>query len=80
MAETTIRLNKETKQELDLFREYKNESYDEMIRKVIFIAKTCESDPDSSQEAVRGINEVRDKIKNSGQYTKAEIKKILNLK
>lgn len=77
--ETTIRLNKETKAELDLFKQYKNESYDELIRKILFIARTCEENPKSSQNAVREINEVREKIKTSGRYTKEEIKKILNL-
>ena len=31
--ETTIRINPETKTKLDEFRQYKNESYDELVRK-----------------------------------------------
>ena len=33
--ETTIRLNPETKTKLDEFRQYKNESYDIIIQKLI---------------------------------------------
>jgi len=40
--ETTIRLNPETKAKLDEFRQYKNESYDELVRKLIYLTKMCE--------------------------------------
>jgi len=33
--DTTIKIHEDTKQELDTFREYRNESYDEVIRKVV---------------------------------------------
>jgi len=31
MNETTIKIHKDTKREIDRFREYKNESYDEVV-------------------------------------------------
>ncbi|MCK4997861.1 hypothetical protein KAS08_06190 [Candidatus Pacearchaeota archaeon] len=79
MVETTVRLNKETKRELDLFRQYKGESYDELIRKIIFIAKSSEMDPKSSQDDMKEIRKAREKIKTSGRYGKDEINKILGL-
>jgi hypothetical protein len=39
MSTTTIKIHKETKAEIDQFREYKNESYDEVLRKLIYIVK-----------------------------------------
>jgi len=33
--ETTIRLNQTTKSELDQFKQYKSESYDELVRKLL---------------------------------------------
>ena len=39
--ETTIRLEQETKTELDQFRQYKNESYNELVRKVFYFFKIC---------------------------------------
>lgn len=77
--ETTIRINPKTKEELDLLRQYKNESYDEILRKVIVIAKTCEKDPKLSQKTIHEIKEAREKIKKGEFYTEEEAKKILGL-
>lgn len=77
--ETTIRLNQETKTELDRFRQYKNESYDELIRKMIHIMKTCEKEPKLSQKTIQEIKEAREKIKRGEFYTEEEAKKILGL-
>ena len=77
--ETTIRLNKETKFELDNFRQYKNESYNELIRKLIFVAKMCEKEPKLSQKTIQEIKEAREKIKRGEFYTEEEAKKILGL-
>lgn len=77
--ETTIRLNQETKTELDKFRQYKNESYDELIRKIIQIMKTCEKEPKLSQKTIQEIKEAREKIKKGEFYTEEEAKKILGL-
>jgi predicted transcriptional regulator len=77
--ETTIRLNFETKEELDRFRQYKNESYNELIRKLLFIAKMCEKEPKLSQKTIQEIKEAREKIKSGEFYTEEEAKKILGL-
>jgi len=45
MQTTTIKLHGKTKTQLDEFREYKNESYDEVIQKIIFIVRTLEEEP-----------------------------------
>ena len=77
--ETTIRINPNTKEELDNFRQYKNESYDELLRKVIHIAKTCEKEPKLSQKTIQEIKEARERIKKGDFYTEEEAKKILGL-
>ena len=77
--ETTIRLNQATKSELDAFKQYKSESYDELVRKLIFIAKTCEKKPKLSQKTILDIKEAREKIKKGEFYTEDEAKKILGL-
>ena len=80
MVETTVRLNVETKKVLDSFREYKGESYDELIRKISFISKLALEDSKAAEESMQDITKARDKIKSSGRYTKTEIKKILGEK
>ena len=77
--ETTIRLAQETKTQLDSFRQYKNESYDELIRKMIFIAKTCETEPKLSQKTVLDIRQARERVKKGDFYTEDEAKKILGM-
>jgi len=77
--ETTIRLNPATKEKLDEFRQYKSESYDELVRKLIFLAKTCEKEPKLSQKAIMEIKEAREKIKKGEFYSEEEAKKILGL-
>lgn len=77
--QTTIRLGLETKKNLDLFKQYKNESYDELIRKLIHIVKTCETEPKLSQNTIKEIKDARAKIKNGEFYTEEEAKKILGL-
>ena len=77
--ETTIRVNNATKGELDKFKQYKNESYNELIRKLIYIAKLCENEPKLSQKTIQEIKQARERIKKGKFYTEAEAKKILGL-
>jgi len=77
--QTTIKLNQGTKVQLDNFREYKNESYDEVIRKMVYIVKTCEKEPKLSQKTIQEIKEARERIKKGEFYTEEEAKKILGI-
>lgn len=77
--ETTIRINPHTKEELDNFRQYKNESYDELVRKLIYLAKLCENEPKLSQKTINEIKEARERIKKGEFYTEEEAKKILGV-
>ncbi|MBS3094234.1 hypothetical protein J4474_01075 [Candidatus Pacearchaeota archaeon] len=77
--QTTIRINPNTKSELDFFRQYKNESYDELVRKLIHLVKTCEKEPKLSQKTILEIKEARERIKKGEFYTESEAKKILGL-
>lgn len=77
--ETTIRLNNRTKEELDSFKQYKGESYDELVRKLIYLVKMCEKEPKLSQKTILEIKEARERIKKGGFYTESEAKNILGL-
>ncbi|MFH0831715.1 MAG: hypothetical protein V1886_02505 [archaeon] len=77
--ETTIKLNPATKTELDQFRQYKSESYDEVVRKLLYLAKVCEKEPKLSQKTILEIKEARERIKKGEFYTEEEAKKILGL-
>jgi len=77
--ETTIRINPRTKEDLDQFRQYKNESYDELVRKLVYLVKLSEKEPKLSQKAILEIKEARERVKKGEFYTEAEAKKILGL-
>ena len=73
--ETTIRINPETKTKLDEFRQYKNESYDELVRKLIVVAKTCEKEPKLSQKTIQEIKEARERIKKASSTQKKKLRR-----
>ncbi len=79
MSATTIKIHEETKSQLDLFREYKNESYDEVIRKVVFIAKTSKTKPELSKETIKAIEKARERIKKGRFLTEEDARKRLGL-
>lgn len=77
MNTTTIKIDRHTKAELDRFREYKNESYDEVIRKVIFIVKKCKNEPELSHETIQNIERARERIKKGHFVSESEARKRL---
>ncbi len=77
MEATTIKIHDKTKQELDQFREYKNESYDEVIKKVIFIAKSSKDEPELSKDTIEAIEKARERIRKGKFITEEEAKKRL---
>ena len=76
---TSIRLEEGTKFELDKFRQVNGESYDSLIRKLVYIAKMCEKKPELSQKTILEIKEARERIKKGQFYTEEQAKKILGL-
>ena len=77
MSATTIKLQIETKNQLDTFREYKNESYDEVINKLVYIAKNTKKNPKLSQETIIAIEKARERKKQGNFLTEEEAKKRL---
>lgn len=71
MSATTIKLHTGTKHELDQFREYKNESYDEVIQKMIYIIKNLNTHPELSKETISAIEKARRRIK-AGKFISEE--------
>ena len=79
MDATTIKVYGNTKHQLDQFREYKNESYDELIKKMIFIIKSFKKEPELSKETIYAIERARERIKKGKFLTEAEARKRLGL-
>lgn len=79
MKDTTIKLHEKTKTQLDKLREYKNESYDEVIKKMIYIIETCKEEPELSKEIVENIEKARERIKKGNFLSEEEAKNRLGL-
>ena len=79
MTATTIKLYQDTKSELDQFREYKNESYDEVLKKLVYIVKKTKSEPELSKEAIEQIEKSRKRIKEGNFVTEEEARRRLGL-
>ena len=77
MNSTTIKINVDTKHQLDQFREYKRETYDELIRKMIYIVENLKTQPKLSREAVAAIEAARERIRKGMYVSEEEAKKRL---
>ncbi|MBR9700755.1 hypothetical protein GOV11_02725 [Candidatus Woesearchaeota archaeon] len=76
---TTIKLHIATKSALDGYKEAVGESYDEVIKKLIYIAKVARHDPKLSKETVIQIEKARTRLKKGQYLTEAQAKKKLGL-
>ena len=79
METTTIKLHEKTKNQLDTFRECKSESYDEVIRKIIYIAKACKTNPKLSKDTIMAIETARARIKSGNFISEEDARKRLGL-
>lgn len=59
MTVTTIKLQKETKQRLDKLREHTRETYDEIIRKVLYVLNVARDEPNKAKGILEFIDEKR---------------------
>ena len=79
MPITTLKLNKETKKRLDSLREYKRESYDEIIGKILNILNISKLDPLKARRLLAQISIKRIRLKESKVYSNEELKDKFNL-
>lgn len=63
---TTIKIHKETKERLDRLKENSRETYNEILKKILFILNTTKSDPQTARNL---MNRIDISIKNNKKYT-----------
>ena len=77
---TTIQIQKSLKKELDSLREYKRETYADIIKKLIErFKKQEESELELSEEALKAIKEAREDVRKGKVYSTKQIKETLGL-
>ncbi len=64
---TTIKIQKETKERLDRLKESDRESYEEILRKILFILNTSKTNPQRARSLMNKIDRSR---KDKDQYNK----------
>jgi predicted transcriptional regulator len=77
MVATTIKIYPEIKMKLDEFREYRSESYNDIIGKVIGVIKVARNEPRLSQRAIKEIEKARERMNRGEYYTMEEVCKHL---
>ena len=68
---TTIKLHTETKSRLDRFKEHNKESYEEILKKILYILNTLRKKPETSQKILMNIDR---NIKRKQRYTSNNLK------
>ena len=71
---TTIKLEKQTKQRLTHLKENERETYEQVIRKILYILNQIRKDPVSGN---RFLSKIDRNIKRKNKYTEKEIEKAL---
>ena len=63
---TTIKISQETKIRLTKLKEFQKETYDEVIRKMLYIFNILKKEPETAQKA---LNKIDNAIKRHEKYT-----------
>ncbi len=53
---TTIKLTKETKSRIEKLREYPRETYEEIMKKVLFLLNLTKSNPEKAQRRLKRLD------------------------
>lgn len=64
---TTIKLSKETKERLDKLKEYRRESYDDLLRKILGILNLARQEPEKARII---LNKIHKPLLSAERYTK----------
>ena len=56
---TSIQVHKDTRERLKLFREYRRETYDELLNKMMNLMQRLNEEPELAEEYLEDVNEAR---------------------
>lgn len=59
---TTLKLLEETKFRIEKLREHKRESYDDILRKILYVLNIVRDDPDKAKRVLVKISELRHRM------------------
>jgi hypothetical protein len=77
---TTIKLLEETKLRIEKLREHKRESYDDILRKILYILNTARDSPERAKKILEKISELRHRMLEEEKQQKEDLEKEKELK
>jgi len=72
---TTIKLLEETKLRIEKLREHKRESYDDILRKILYVLNTARDSPEKAKRILERISELRDRMLEEERQQKEDLEK-----
>ncbi|MBU3923454.1 MAG: hypothetical protein KJ592_00900 [Nanoarchaeota archaeon] len=72
---TTIKLLEETKLRIEKLREHKRESYDDILRKILYILNTARESPEKAKRILEKIGEIRNRMLEEERQQKEDLEK-----
>ena len=72
---TTIKLLKETKTRIEKLREHKRESYDDILRKILYVLNVARDDPDKARRVLERISDLRQRMIEEEKQQKEDLEK-----
>jgi len=72
---TTIKLMEETKSRVEKLKEHKKESYDDILKKILYVLNVLRDEPEKARRILEKISEVRQKMLQDELERKDNLKK-----
>jgi|TARA_B100002003_G_C13934949_1_gene454025 hypothetical protein len=72
---TTIKLLEETKLRIEKLREHKRESYDDILKKILYVLNTARESPEKAKRILEKISEIRSRTLEEERQQKKDLKK-----
>ena len=72
---TTIKLLEETKIRIEKLREHKRESYDDILKKILYILNTARDSPEKAKRILERISELRNRMLEEEKQQEENLKK-----
>jgi len=72
---TTIKLLEETKTRIEKLREHKRESYDDILRKILYVLNVARDSPEKAKRVLERISELRERMLEEERIQKEDLEK-----
>ena len=72
---TTIKLLEETKLRIEKLREHRRESYDDILRKILYVLNAARESPEKSKRILERISELRSHMIEEEKQQKEDLEK-----